>query len=195
MIRGDSPEVDLLIKWAKDFDCQGYYSCEIGVREGLGSKTIIDNVKNNYLHIGVDPYGDREYQHFDNDKDIKWTGGERGKPPKYPDSMRDQMILDFQDYTKRGLFHFANMTDTEFMQHNVYPGLKYAFVFLDGPHMTRDVLTEAIFFASRSPKKARIIFDDYMHYQMPLIEECLTYYGFKMLERGKSKMCLEKNGD
>ena len=59
MIQGDSDDYDLLKKWSKDFDCNGYYSCEIGVREGQGSKIIMDNVKNNYLHIGVDPYGDR----------------------------------------------------------------------------------------------------------------------------------------
>ncbi len=40
MIRGDSTDYDLLNKWSKDFDCQGYKTCEIGVREGLGSKII-----------------------------------------------------------------------------------------------------------------------------------------------------------
>jgi hypothetical protein len=56
MIRGDSSDYDLLEKWTKDFDCQGYKTCEIGVREGLGSKIIMDNVRNNYIHVGVDPY-------------------------------------------------------------------------------------------------------------------------------------------
>ena len=37
MIQGDSIEYELLEKWSKDFDCQGHYSCEIGVRAGLGS--------------------------------------------------------------------------------------------------------------------------------------------------------------
>jgi hypothetical protein len=48
MIKGDSIEYDLLAKWA-DFDCNGYYSCEIGVRDGMGSKTIMDNIKNTHL--------------------------------------------------------------------------------------------------------------------------------------------------
>ena len=47
MIKGDSIEYDLLAKWA-DFDCNGYYSCEIGVRDGMGSKIIMDNIKNNF---------------------------------------------------------------------------------------------------------------------------------------------------
>ena len=45
MIKGDSEEYDLLEKWAK-FDCEGHYSCEIGVRQGLGSKIIMDNIIN-----------------------------------------------------------------------------------------------------------------------------------------------------
>ena len=77
MIRGDSAEYELLEKWSKGFDCNGYYSCEIGVREGLGSKIIMDNVINNYLHIGIDPYGDLVYQHLDNQKDCQWSGLEK----------------------------------------------------------------------------------------------------------------------
>ena len=44
-IEGDGKEYELLTKWAKDFDCRGHYSCEIGVRQGYGSKLIMDNVK------------------------------------------------------------------------------------------------------------------------------------------------------
>ena len=36
MIKGDSTDYELLKKWTKGFDCQGFKSCEIGVREGLG---------------------------------------------------------------------------------------------------------------------------------------------------------------
>ena len=84
MIQGDSIEYELLTKWSKDFDCKGYYSCEIGVREGLGSKIIMDNVKNNYMHIGIDPYGDLEYRHYDSDKEPYRCD--------YTDEMRDKII-------------------------------------------------------------------------------------------------------
>ena len=40
-----------------------------------------------------------------------------------------------------------------------------------------------------------MIFDDYLYYKMDLIEECLSHFGFKQLERGKNKICMEKNGD
>ena len=76
MITGDSSEYNLLEKWSKNFDCQGYYSCEIGVREGQGSKIIMDNVAINYFHIGVDPYGDIQYKHFDGDDNFHWTDPE-----------------------------------------------------------------------------------------------------------------------
>ena len=44
MIEGDSEEYNLFEKWTKDFDCQGYYSCEIGVRKGFSSKIAMDNL-------------------------------------------------------------------------------------------------------------------------------------------------------
>ena len=44
MIKGDSSDYNLLEQWTKDFDCDGFASVEIGVREGMGSKIIMDNV-------------------------------------------------------------------------------------------------------------------------------------------------------
>ena len=55
MIRGDSKEYELLEKWTKDFDCDGWKTVEIGVREGLGSKIMMENCKNYFMHIGIDP--------------------------------------------------------------------------------------------------------------------------------------------
>ena len=37
-------------------------SCEIGVREGLGSKIILDSLQP-HEHYGIDPYGNLKYQH------------------------------------------------------------------------------------------------------------------------------------
>jgi hypothetical protein len=147
MIRGDSSDYELLSKWTKGFDCQGYKSCEIGVREGLGSKIIMDNVVNNYIHVGVDPYGNLKYQHYDN------TG----------------------EYT---------CAEHRFS--------KFAFVHFDGPHMTKDVITEAVWFATRTAPITRFVFDDYTKYEMPLIETILKKYDFNNIEQGKNKILLEK---
>jgi hypothetical protein len=152
MIRGDSTDYDLLDKWTKGFDCQGYKTCEIGVREGLGSKIIMDNVINNYIHVGVDPYGNLEYQHYDN------TGA---YTCDYTDDMRDTMLNDFKPYRNQGKFTLCNMTDTKFMNDTEHRHSTFAFVHFDGPHMTKDVMTEAVWFANRSEKGARFVFDDY----------------------------------
>ena len=49
MIRGDSSDYDLLKKWCDETKVytlyNRFYSCEIGVREGLGSKIIMDSFK------------------------------------------------------------------------------------------------------------------------------------------------------
>tara|TARA_R100000700_G_scaffold3824_1_gene6865 strand:- start:155 stop:754 length:600 start_codon:yes stop_codon:yes gene_type:complete len=192
MIRGDSGDYDLLEKWSKNFDCKGHHTCELGVREGQGSKIIIDNVLNNYFHIGVDPYGDLKYKHFDNDEHFHWDHTVDGRPPTYPDSMRDQMIKDFADYTNRGKFHFVNTTDVDFMNSESYKRLSFSFVHFDGPHTTKEVLREAIWFADRSAEHTRFVFDDHIHYRMDIISHALTYWNFKTIESATSKICLEK---
>ena len=193
MIRGDSTDYDLLDKWSKGFDCQGYKTCEIGVREGLGSKIIMDNVRNNYIHVGVDPYGDLVYQHCDDQPDLTWHGFEKGVAPTYPDSMRDQLLYDFKPYRNEGRFTLCNMTDTKFMNDTEHKNSTFAFVHFDGPHMTRDVITEAIWFANRSAPHTRFVFDDHNEYAMSVIANSLLYFDFKTKEMGQNKCLLEKN--
>jgi hypothetical protein len=180
MIRGDSGEYDLLTKWA-NFDCEGNYSCEIGVREGLGSKIIMDNIKNNFIHIGVDPYGNLNYQHYDTSP--SYTAD-------YTDKMRDRLIEDMKPYA--GKFHLANMTDTLFMCHPDYNEKKFSFVHFDGPHMTKDVLTEAVWFANRSAPRTRFVFDDHKTYSMDTIAYALTAFNFRTIEIGEHKILLER---
>jgi len=186
MIRGDSTDYDLLDKWTKDFDCQGYKTCEIGVREGLGSKIIMDNVRNNYIHVGVDPYGNLEYQHYDD------TGA---YTCDYTDDMRDTMLKDFLPYRNQGKFTLCNMTDTKFMNDTEHRHSKFMFVHFDGPHMTKDVMTEAVWFANRSIKGTRFVFDDYKKYNTALIAQVLELYNFKVIESGKNKCLIEKKSD
>ena len=74
MIRGDSTEYELLRKWCQtlsfDKEPKSITTCEIGVREGLGSKIIMTGIRDNkknipYEHIGIDPYNNLKYQHYD----------------------------------------------------------------------------------------------------------------------------------
>ena len=184
MIRGDSKDYELLEKWTKDFDCQGYKTCEIGVREGLGSKIIMDNVINNYIHVGVDPYGNLKYQHYDSTGEYTCD---------YTDEMRDTMLYDFKSYRNQGKFVLCNMTDSKFMNDSEHRHSTFAFVHFDGPHMTKDVITEAIWFANRSAPHTRFVFDDHGKYEMSTIAHALTFFGFKTKEMGDNKCLLEKN--
>ena len=190
MIRGDSSEYELLNKWAAEtpvFDSPDtIITCEIGVREGLGSKVIMDvfrdrlqGSKKKYIHIGIDPYDNLKYQHYDNSP--AYTAD-------YTDDMRKQMIDDFKEYPE---FKFHHMTDTQFMKDHFFKK-PYHFVHFDGPHMSRDVMTESIFFAERSVKGTRFVFDDHPKYEMSIIAYALTVYGFKTIEMGDNKACLEK---
>ena len=181
MIRGDSKEYKLLAKWAIDFDCQGYKTVEIGVREGLGSKIILESCTNYFMHIGIDPYANLKYSHYD------------GGPPitcDYTNKMRDQLLEDFKPY--KGKFQLANITDCEFMEFRAFGESTYAFVHFDGPHRSRDVMTQALWFANRSAPHTRFVFDDYPGYKMKIIAVALTLFNFKTLEKGAKKICLEK---
>jgi hypothetical protein len=204
MIRGDSTNYELLDKWAKNiskrvevFESGGGgtdiahedwnpVSVEIGVREGLGSKIIMDafrehikGSKTSYRHIGIDPYGNLKYQHYDDSP--AYTAD-------YTEEMRLQLEKDLMHYPEFKLYH---MTDIEFM--NRYYDLEYVdFVHFDGPHMTRDVLREAIFFADRARLGARFVFDDHSKYAMSIIANVLLYFNFKTIEMGENKCLLEK---
>jgi hypothetical protein len=185
MIRGDSKDYNLLDNWVRGLkiNSKDILTCEIGVREGLGSKIIMDVVKShgsrNYMHIGIDPYGNLEYQHYDNSP--AYTAD-------YTNDMRLQLEKDLSSYKEFKLFH---MTDKEFMRR--YPEYgPFNLVHFDGPHMTREVADEAMFFAQRSIPGTRFIFDDFKTYQMPLIQQMCSWYGFEEIDRGDNKICLER---
>jgi len=181
MIQGDSSEYDLLAKWCMESKWNSKpkaMSCEIGVREGLGSKIILESFKPE-VHVGVDPYGNLEYQHYDH------TGS---YTCDYTDEMYHRMLIDFAKYSN---FNFYKLKDTEFMEryHNLGP---YHFVHFDGPHMTKDVIREVIYFADRSVTGTRFVFDDYPKYNMGTIGDMLGHWDFRKLEAGLNKVCYEK---
>ena len=184
MIRGDSKDYNLLDNWVRGLKItSNILSCEIGVREGLGSKIIMDCIRTlatgSFNHIGIDPYGNLKYQHYDNSP--AYTAD-------YTNDMRLQLEKDLSDYKEFKLFH---MTDKEFMRR--YPEYgPFHLVHFDGPHMTRDVADEAMFFAQRSLINTRFIFDDFKTYQMPVIQHICSWYGFEEIDRGDNKICLEK---
>ena len=197
-IRGDSSEYELLKKWCETLpffeEPKSVTTCEIGVREGLGSQIIIMSMlprigKIDYQHYAIDPYGDLDYQHFDNEprwkRDGKWTS----EAPQYSDAMRDQMVKDF---ATNPYFKFYNMTDCEYMDIFNLTKTIYDLVFLDGPHTTKDILREALWFAERSRKGSRIIIDDFRLCNFDVIRAAISYWDFKVHEKGNNKVCLER---
>ena len=185
MIRGDSKDYNLLDNWVRGLKLGSgkVLTCEIGVREGLGSKIIMDGIRGqatgDYMHIGIDPYDNLKYQHYDNSP--AYTAD-------YTNEMRLQLEKDLSDYKEFKLFH---MTDKEFMRR--YPEYgPFNLVHFDGPHMTKDVADESMFFAQRSVVGTRFVFDDYKNFQMGLIRQICSWYGFEEIDRGDNKVCLEK---
>ena len=204
-IKGDSGEYELLteaVKSAYKLKSNDYYlTCEIGVREGLGSKIIMDEMKTKNHgtphHVGIDPYGDLTYVHFDEDNDFI-------EHPKtdYTNLMKLRLKKDLIDYPN---FHLMEMTDCEFMYKyrrglTIYedkPKLldKYTVVHLDGPHRTVDVLREVLFFCDRSHVGTTFCFDDYKLYKMDLIDNVCYQHGFRSIKKGKQRYVIRKEYD
>ena len=199
MIQGDSTEYEILQEACKTLNTDNLLTAEIGVREGQGSKIILDElIFKKHWHIGIDPYGDIKYSHYDNDEKIKWNGD--STPPTYPNSMKQQLIKDL-DYPNFTLYQLG---DDEFMKsfHDGVPiyrdkkqiKTKYDLVHFDGPHKTYDVVKEAIFFGERSHAGTVFVFDDYPKFDMDAVLKIIVNeFGFMLLKQGKNKISLKRN--
>jgi len=192
MIQGDSVEYEILKIACDSLTGDDLFTCEIGVRQGAGSKVILDAFKNKkHWHIGIDPYGNLNYEHYDNSG--KYTCD-------YTNSMKLQLIKDL-DYENFTLF---SMGDDEFMKRfsdgvPIYRNEKqiinhYDLVHFDGPHKTFDVVKEAVFFAERSRPGTVFIFDDYPKFNMDtILKVIVNEFGFMLLKQGKNKLILKRN--
>jgi len=191
MIQGDGTEYEIL-KQACETLGDNLLTAEIGVRQGKGSLTILDSLKDkNHWHIGIDPYGNLNYEHYDNSGEYTCD---------YTNSMRLNLIKDM-NYENFTLFP---MGDDEFMR-RFYDGVpiyrekkeiitKYDLVHFDGPHKTIDVMKEVIFFGERSHAGTVFVFDDYPKFNMDLILKVIVNeFGFMLLKQGKNKISLKRN--
>ena len=191
MIGGDSKEYEILIEACESLTSDNLLTVEIGVRQGLGSKLILEYLKHKkHWHIGIDPYGNISYPHFDNKPSIV---------SNYTNSMKVDLLrdLNFENFT------LYQLGDDEFMK-SFYDGVPiyrekkeiintYDLVHFDGPHKTVDVIKEAIFFGERSKPGSVFIFDDYPYYDMDAVLKIIVNeYGFQLLKQGKSKISLKR---
>ena len=191
MIRGDSTEYEILEEACKSLEGDDLFTAEIGVREGQGSKIILDSfVSKKHWHIGIDPYGNLNYQHYDSSSSYVCD---------YTNEMKLQLLKDL-NYPNFTLF---SLGDDEFMErfHDGVPIYRdkkeirnqYDLVHFDGPHKSLDVIKEAIFFAERSKAGTVFIFDDYPKYNMDSILKIIVNdFGFMLLKQGKNKISLKR---
>jgi len=194
MIQGDSSEYDLLEGACKLVPWAEVLSAEIGVRQGQGSKIILDSFKDKkHWHIGIDPYGNLNYQHYDTSSTYTCD---------YTNSMKLQLLKDlpYEHFT------LYSIGDDEFMKRfqdgvPVYRDKKeiintYDLVHFDGPHKTIDVIRETLFFGDRARIGSVFVYDDYPKFDMNIIGNILiNYLGFIPVLKGDNKIALQKKKD
>lgn len=197
MIKGDSSEYELITKNVCKLKLEPVtLTCEIGLREGLGSKIIMDAIRELkpqlYKHVAVDPYNNLSYEHYDNEGSV--VAG-------YTEDMKQNTVhYLYQNYPE---FDFFHMTDDYYFktmgeghqfvlnQQLVLFGL-YQVVHLDGPHTTKAVLDELSFFIPRMTSKGLIVIDDYKDLQMGIVDMLLKTYNFNVAEKGDNKIIYQK---
>ena len=174
MIKGDSTEYHLITKEIGKLELnQVTLTCEIGLREGLGSKIIMDAILDSkpklYKHVAVDPYNNLSYEHYDNEGSV--VAG-------YTEEMKQKTVSYlYQNYPD---FDFFHMTDD------------YYFKTMGGPHTTKAVIDELGFFIPRMASKGLIILDDYTDLQMGIVDMLLKTYNFNVVEKGDNKIIYQK---
>ena len=165
MIEGDSLEYHLITEQIQKLKLEDtVLTCEIGLRKGLGSKTIMDAVIAkgviNYRHIAIDPYGNLNYKHYDN---------RPAYTADYTDNMKVQTVSELSKYKEFAFFEFTDEYFFETMgegypftiQGQTYLLGQYSVVHLDGPHTSQAGQKEVDFFMKRMAKNSLLIIDDY----------------------------------
>src|SRR6184192_1340246 len=166
MLEGDSGEYEFLteaVEMSKDVPGM---CVEIGLRRGLGTKTIIDAVREfcpAKTVIAIDPYGS-----------IPYIGREHMGECRldYTNQMKADCMADIWAYVRDNPvdFKYFDMTDEEYFgrfgdyvpHYDVYVNAKfnYSMVHLDGPHTVWHICNEVAWFNKRMLEGATIVVDD-----------------------------------
>tara|TARA_Y100000114_G_scaffold75727_1_gene69453 strand:- start:146 stop:745 length:600 start_codon:yes stop_codon:yes gene_type:complete len=197
VIKGDSSEYHLITKHIGKLNIdRATLTCEIGLREGLGSKIIMDAMRehkpNLYKHVAIDPYNNLSYEHYDNEGSV--VAG-------YTEEMKQKTVSYlYQNYPE---FDFYHMTDDYYFKtmgdghqlglfNNMMLFGLYKVVHFDGPHTTDAVIQELNFFIPRSETKALFIIDDFKDLKMGIVDMLLKTYNFNVAEEGDNKIIYQK---
>lgn len=198
--QGDSLEYGIFEECLKLIKDPVGATIEVGVRDGFGSKVIIDAWRRIHgtkplVHLGLDPYGNIDYNGADNLTNVKYD---------YTNEMRQDMLVYMSKFYPE--FNLINLDDKEFFSKfvNGYPIYreekilihKYDLVHLDGPHDTDSVLNEIKWFLPRAAKQCCIVIDDQKAFNLQQIIDftdtftCLDnkdYCKFKLQYLGERK--------
>lgn len=194
-IRGDSADYEVLSTAANLIRGIQGLTIEIGVREGMGSYTIMQTLlelDDKRPHIGLDPYGNIEYRpderrtlraDYDNGMRIRtlaalavWAG--EANYLYYP------VFLEDTEYFRRYEDGFPLYSDTKYLER------EYALVHYDGPHTRLDVAREIAFFSTRTPIGGIWVFDDVRDYNHP--HDHILDCGFELVVDSPRKMAYRR---
>lgn len=201
-ISGDSDEYDYLSEAVSLSAAVEGMCLELGVRLGLGTKTIIDAVRQYCPHklvIALDPYGN-----------IPYTGREPVGETHYDytNGMRNICMADLWAYVRDNPvdFRFINLSDEHFFYHHYQDGVPryhyngfdvdefYSMVHLDGPHTVSAVKEEIKWFNDRMYSSATIVIDDVTpdFLDFAPIKAYLEQLGFNHIKTGGKKSIWQK---
>lgn len=199
-ILGDSAEYELIteaIELSKGIDGM---CVEIGLRLGMGTKMIIDAVRQycpNKMVISIDPYGS-----------ILYHGREHMEPCRldYTNDMKIKCLSNIYQYLEQNPvnYQFFNWTDHRFFDYMAY-GVpiyeqdeivltRYSFVHLDGPHNVKHVVNEILWFNERMDAGATIVIDDITpdFIRIEPVNDAFIQLGWKWVKRGEKKGIWQK---
>jgi len=197
MIEGDSDEYWFLteaVEMSKDVEGM---CCEIGLRLGMGTKTIIDASLPCQTIISIDPFGS-----------IPYVGREHIGPVRldYTNGMYKQVMADMSAYVldKPVEWLFFKMTDCEYFN-KFADGVelyeleeivcnKYAMVHLDGPHEYKAIYNEFVFFNDRMDSGATIVIDDVTpdFIDIAPVNQLFESNGWELVKQGLKKNIYQK---
>lgn len=199
MLEGDSAEYEYISEAvALSKDVEGLL-VEIGLRAGMGTKTIIDAClehRPDSTVISIDPFGSIPYEHRE---------GQICRLD-YTDDMYKQVLADMSAYAfgKNVLWIPFKETDDDFFD-RYYEGVplydferkvcnKYAMAHLDGPHGGTAIMEEITWFNSRMEVGATIVIDDVSpdFVDFEPIHEYLTFLNWKQIKIGNKKALYQK---
>lgn len=195
MIEGDSDEYWFLaeaVELSKDVEGM---CIEIGLRRGLGTKTIIDAVRQfcpNKTVIAVDPFGSIPYVGREHIGEIRLD---------YDNPMRNDCLADMWSYVRDNPvnFRYECLTDYAFFEkysigvpkYDIEISMEqwYSMAHLDGPHNFEHVSTEIKWLNERMKSGSSISIDDCSidFIDIVPINKLLNTLGWSLLKEGKKK--------